>query len=272
MEHDEEHDGGCVCHTQGLIWVDDTSARGMTRLQKEFDGIGPIMPKFTIRPFASFASRKRDELGIPLFCQLIEHRHKDEPDKVRVQHYGSPDRWAFDLSGLHKCAPYNNLCLADMFLRYERLDDGRIAFDRERSHQYFSAMRLSRLETFGMLAEPGQRRERGVVALVEERAGLVLPLPLGCVVSWMHFGDGSGVEIAVYDGAAMRRRMDLYPEYFDDEAVPNDDDIERDIAGCVDVITRLESGTLSQSELRNAMPRYPFAERCGNGGTIKERN
>ncbi|KAB8287107.1 hypothetical protein DSM100688_1882 [Bifidobacterium ramosum] len=273
MSQNEDVIADIPCNAQGLIWVDDTTAAGYpSRLQKQFDQIGRIMPKFTIRPFVPFRNRARDQWGVPCDCRLIEHKWDDSAGMVRDQRWGSGNGWAFDISGLRRCAPCNNHCLADLFLRYTAVDDGRIVPDWDASHQYFSAMRLDDLESRNMLAKPRGRREKGVVALVEERSGLVLPLPSGCVVSWLYFGDGSGVEIAVYDGIAMRDRMNRYPEYFDTEVVLNEDDVERDIAGCLDVIEKLEQGFFTQDDLLNNMPRYPFAQSHGGNTNLKERN
>lgn len=273
MEHDEEqHDAFPCSHAEGLIWVDDTTASGYpSRLQKEFDRIGEIMPKFTVRPFAPFADRRLDGWGVPCDCRLIEHRWDDPLDDVHARQSDYLRQWAFDLSDMHKRAPYNSRCLADLFLRYTQ-QDGRIVPNWKSSHQYFSVMTLDDLEACGMLAKPRGRREKKVVALVEERSGLVLPLPSGCVVSWMHFGGGSGVEISVYDGAALSRRMTRYPQYFDRVATLNDDDIERDIIGCLNVLDRLESGLLTQAELLRNMPAYPFDRYRDSHANLKERN
>ena len=126
-------------------------------------------------------------------------------------------------------------------------------------------MRLDELERAGQLAKPRGKRERGVVALVEERSGLVLPLPSGSVVTWSYFGDGSGAGIIVYDGFAMGRRMRAYPEYFDKDVALNEDDVERDIAGCLETLEYLSSDSPMQENLLHVMPGYVFAKSGEDG-------
>ncbi|KAB7790035.1 hypothetical protein [Bifidobacterium leontopitheci] len=277
MNQNEQQHEDHPSHAEGLIWVDDTTRAGATsRLQRQFDAIADMtMAKFSVRPFKPFFNKPR-LWGMPYGCRVIQHLWGDDAGTVREQCCPIDNMWAFDLFGLHGSAPYNHKCLADICLRYDERD-GRIVPDWDQQYQYFSAMRLDDLESCGVLAQPHGRRERGVVALVEERSGLVLPLPSECVVYWAFYGNGSGVEIAVYDGVAMRRRMDRYPEYFDEDIVLNEDDVERDIAGCIEVLEQLESGFLTQPELRKRMPRYPFAQSdratdTTKTTTIKERN
>lgn len=127
-------------------------------------------------------------------------------------------------------------------MRYIEDDHHRIVPDRESAHAYFSAMRLDELEREQMLTDDDDLREGSVVALIERRSGFVLPLPANSAVSWMYFGDGSGVEVFVLDGISLHWQMDTYPEYFDPDSTLNEDDVELDIGNCLDLIEKIQGG------------------------------
>ena len=81
---------GSAC---GLIWVDDTSTAGCrTKLQKSFDVMGDILPKFTVRSFVPFEGLPRDRWGVPPGCRLIEHYCEDPSGYWRYQKGDSMNR------------------------------------------------------------------------------------------------------------------------------------------------------------------------------------
>ena len=251
----------------GMIWVGDTAEPGARkRLQREFDNIGRVLARFSIRPFATRVTRNPDIYGVSHDIRLM---YRDWQDEVTLQQPRPKpqdavmNQWVFDLAHLQRVAPDNTQNIADLFMRYERQSDGRVRPCWDEGHCYYSAMYLDELEQKGMFARPGGARCKSAFALVEERSGLVLSIPANSVVCWLYFNDGAGIEIAVCDGIAVRRRMERYPWYFDADATLSDDDIERDIAGCADVLDRLESGEVDQRGLRGMMPASPFASYWG---------
>lgn len=256
------------CHAQGLIHVGDTSQPGvLDRLQHEFDSIGRIMPDFKVTGFDDFGRRRLNRHGYPAACVLYRHDWDMEGPKGYVQTGELNDR-AFDLAWLHSRVPVNWHTTADLTMRYIEDDHHCIVPDWKSAHAYFSAMRLDELEREQMLMDDDDLREGSVVALIERRSGFVLPLPANSAVSWMYFGDGSGVEIFVRDGISLRWQMDTYPEYFDPDSTLNEDDVELDISNCLDLIERIQGGFLNPRTLTDAdMPPYPVRVR----DTTKER-
>lgn len=271
-KHDRERVINHECHAQGLIWVGDTSQPGsLKRLQHEFDLIGNIMPEFEVTGFENFDHYQLNWYGYPEAFVLYQHMWKEDGEgrdtgsETRVQR-GSMNDVAFDQTVLRTKVPVNWHCTSDLCLRYQK-DGDRITPDWESAHQYFSVMHLAELEREHMLTDDDRLREESVVALVEHRSGLVLPLPAHSVISWMHYNDGAGVEFAVYDGKSLQWQMDTYPEYFDPDMFLNEDDVELDIANCLDLIERIHTGFLNPRSLtKESLPTCPAHERV-----LKER-
>lgn len=247
-------------HACGLIWIGDTAERGaIERLQKEFDAIGGIDADFEVMGLRDFATVPCNRYGVPYLCRL--YRSDWGKDNPHVQRDASMMEIAFDQTVLRKRVPVTWHCTADLFMRYE--EDGDVVRpDYGSSYQYFSVMRYAELKRAGMLVDGDASREKSVVVLVEHRSGFVLPLPDHAVASWGYFGDGSGVEIAVYEGNSLRWQMDHYPDYFDMEEFLNEDTVELDILNCVDLLERLESGMVNPRSLTDAeVPECPYSGR-----------
>ena len=242
----------------GLIWVGDTAEKGtLERLQREFDAIGAIDADFEVRGLRDFTTLSCSWYGYPYVCRL--YRSDWGKDNPHVQRDSNMAQIAFDQTVLRERVPVNYHCTANLFMRYVKDEDG-IRPDYESSYQYFSVMRYRELERYGLLDDCDATREESVVALVEHRTGMVVPLPQYSVVNWAYFSDGSGVEVGVYEGKSLRWQLERYPEYFGKDFL-NEDVVELDILNCVDLLERLESQMISPRSLtEDEIPAYPFHE------------
>ncbi|KFI93317.1 ribose-phosphate pyrophosphokinase [Bifidobacterium saguini DSM 23967] len=253
------------CHAQGIIWVGDTSQPGtLERLQHEFDAIGNIMPAFEVTGFDNFDRHYLNKYDYPKAFTLYRHMWNAKSSQWFQQ---EPDNTAFDQSILRSRVPVNWHCTADLCLRYQKEDD-EVTTDWDSSYQFFSVMLLHDLEREHMLTDDDERREESVVALIEHRSELVLPLPAHAAISWMYYSDGAGIEISVCDGKSLRWQMGAYPEYFNPNIVLNEDDVELDIANCLDLLEQIQKGFLNPRELpAKNVPTCPVQQRNN-----KERN
>lgn len=248
-------------YAQGLIWVEDTSQEGaLERLQQQFDDIGDIMADFEVKGFRDFAQTPCNRLGFPALFQLFANNWGE--NNPHEQHSSGMAELAFDQTVLRERVPVNWHCTADLFMRYTKDADNGIEPDLESSYQYFSVLRLEDVERAGMLTDDDNNREESVIALVESRAGIVIPLPDHAVVSWFYFGDGEGMEIAVYEGKSLRWQMEHYPEYFDTKEFVNEDDVELDILNCTELLDRIQNDGINPRTLSDAeVPSCPAHER-----------
>lgn len=240
----------------GLIWVGDTGEQGaIERLQREFDAIGDIDADFEVRGLRDFATLPCTRYGYPYVCRL--YRSDWGKDNPHVQRDSNMAQIAFDQTILRERVPVNYHCTASLFMRYVKDEDGSRP-DYESSYQYFSVMRYRELEHCGVLDDSDATREESVVALVEHRTGMAVPLPQYSVVNWAYFSDGSGVEVGVYEGKSLRWQLDRYPEYFGKDFL-NEDVVELDILNCVDLLERLESQMINPRTLaEDEIPANPF--------------
>ncbi|PLS25158.1 hypothetical protein Tam1G_0724 [Bifidobacterium imperatoris] len=253
------------CHAQGIIWVGDTSQPGtLERLQHEFDAIGNIMPAFEVTGFDNFDRHYLNKYDYPKAFTLCRHMWNEQHDEWHLQ---APNNTAFDQTILRSRVPVNWHCTTDLCLRYHKEGD-EVTTDWDSSHQFFSVMRLDDLKRDHMLTGDDERREESVVALIEHHSGLVLPLPDHAAISWMYYNDGAGIEVSVYDGKSLHWQMDTYPEYFDPDVLLNEDDVELDIANCLDLLEQIQKGFLNPRELpAKDVPACPIRQRDN-----KERN
>lgn len=232
----------------GIIWVGDTSEEDAPRrIEEQLEAIGPVAPNFHILSFRKFSTMPLDSDGNPLCCRPVFHNWSN-PTGERQWQGGRLNRIILDMSALRQSAPYNSQTTADFFMRYTP-SHGRIVPDWDEPHQYISALDARPLIDRDILRVPGMAREPKVLALVETRTGLAIPLPKDSAIVWQFFGSGFGFEMSVWDGIALRRQQKMYPLYFAKEDRTNEAEVEMDIADCLKTLETLQDGRLNPCDL-----------------------
>lgn len=232
----------------GIIWVGDTSEEDAPRrIEEQLEAIGPVVPNFRILSFRKFSTMPLDSDGNPLWCPLIFHDWSNPADQ-RSRQGGRLNSIVFDMSVLRQSAPCNSQTTADLFMRYTA-SHGRIVPDWDEPHQYISALDARPLIDRDILRVPGMEREPKVLALVETRTGLAIPLPKDSAIVWQFFQSGFGFEMSVWDGIALRRQQKMYPLYFAKEDRTNEAEVEMDIADCLKTLEALQDGRLNPRDL-----------------------
>jgi hypothetical protein len=230
----------------GVIWVGDTSAHDVPRkIEEQLASIGSIAPDFHVMGF----KKPGPTLGEPAYCTPYFHDWRDPKGKKQVQG-GKLNDIIFDMTELRESAPYNSQTTADLFLRFKP-EHGDVVVDWDENYQFYSALDAADLIDRGILCEPNLPHADGTLALVERRSQIALPIPSNSAIVWNFFGSGFGFEVFVMDGIALKRNMDLYPDYYAREDRTSDADVELDIHDCLEKLKKLQDGTVNPLDLAN---------------------
>lgn len=229
-------------HDEGFIWVGDTGRPdAIEQVQRSFDEqLHHASEEFRITGFKDFTTLECNRYGWPCAFVLL---CRDWHDSHMRRQQGALRQIAFNMATLRSLTPINSVSTGDFVVRF--LDEG--GLDEHRI--LTNVQRTSMLHRHGLLTCEYDKRESDALALNCVRTGLTLALPSESAVVWKTDDDGSIIDIGVHDAVSLRMQMNAYPQLFDKDSILSDDDVERDIADCLNVLNLIRDTPLNPLEV-----------------------
>lgn len=228
----------------GFLWPEPVDgAHDPARLRAGLDAL-ETCERFEVRFFADFDRFDCNGYAYPRVVRFMDADHGSmcESSPWWRAGCGSP----FDYAPWRRTRPSDLGFTSMLAIRYQADLWESVGPDWDRS--FLRRILLAHdLHAHGLLTDRAADAQPGVLAVELTRAGVVLPVPDGCVVQWETHGD----ELALYtlDAAALARSMRRYPHYYDPVAAPSADDVERDIAGCVQLLEQIRDRHLNPLDM-----------------------
>ncbi|PAU67381.1 hypothetical protein [Bifidobacterium criceti] len=229
-------------HGEGFIWVGDTSRPdAVEQVQRSFnEQLAHAAEQFRITGFKDFSTLECNKYGWPSAFLLLRRDWHDS--RMRIQH-DTLKEIAFNMAALRSLTPVNSVSTGDFVVRF--LDEG--GLDEHRI--LTNVQRTNVLHRHGFLTDDYNKREGCALALNCVRTGFTLALPSESVVVWKTDDNGLIIDLGIYDAVSLRMQMRAYPQLFDKGSMLSDDDMERDITDCLNVLNLIRDAHLNPQEV-----------------------